>query len=100
MNRSVLASFLDISASNPDRVLFTEVDHRGQDIGQLTYGQARQSASAIARFLRVRCGLAVGDRAVLVYPPGLDFVRGLLGALLAGVIPVPVAPPNPFSPEP
>jgi acyl-CoA synthetase (AMP-forming)/AMP-acid ligase II len=40
--------------------------------------------------------LTAGDRAVLVYPPSMDFVRALLGCLIAGVVPVPAYPPEPF----
>jgi acyl-CoA synthetase (AMP-forming)/AMP-acid ligase II len=36
-------------------------------------------------------------RALLVYPPGLDFVSAFLGCLLAGAIAVPVYPPNPHN---
>ena len=39
--------------------------------------------------------LRPGDRAVLVYPPSLDFMIAFLACLKAGVIAVPVFPPNP-----
>jgi acyl-CoA synthetase (AMP-forming)/AMP-acid ligase II len=34
-----------------------------------------------------------------VYPPSMDFVEAFLGCLAAGVLPVPVYPPNPFQPK-
>jgi len=37
----------------------------------------------------------VGDRAILLYPPGLDFLDAFFGSLYAGVIAVPVSPPHP-----
>ena len=37
---------------------------------------------------------ADGDRALLVFPPGLEFVTAFFGCLFAGVIPVPVYPPE------
>jgi acyl-CoA synthetase (AMP-forming)/AMP-acid ligase II/acyl carrier protein len=39
-------------------------------------------------------GLA-GERALLVYAPGLHYVEGFLGCLFGGVIAVPVYPPDP-----
>ncbi|WP_373196600.1 AMP-binding protein [Mycobacterium marinum] len=53
----------------------------------------------VAEFLRHHCGLEPGDRAILAYPSGLDFVRGLIGCLAAGVVPVPIYPPDPINPQ-
>ena len=33
-----------------------------------------------------------------MYPPSLDFVKALVGCLYAGVIPVPLPPPDPLRP--
>ena len=35
---------------------------------------------------------------MLVYPPGLDFLPALLGAMAAKVVPVPAYPPDPSAP--
>ncbi len=59
----------------------------------LTFGGLDRRARAIAVAVRQRC--RPGDRALLLYPPGLDFVAGFFGCLYAGVVPVPVYPPNP-----
>lgn len=59
----------------------------------LTFGGLDRNARAIAVAVRQRC--RPGDRALLLYPPGLDFVAGFFGCLYAGVVPVPVYPPNP-----
>jgi acyl-CoA synthetase (AMP-forming)/AMP-acid ligase II len=36
-----------------------------------------------------------GQRVLLIYPPGVDFVPAFLGCLLAGAVAVPVYPPHP-----
>jgi len=36
-----------------------------------------------------------GDRALLLYPPGLDFIAAFFGALYAGLVAVAVPPPDP-----
>ena len=35
--------------------------------------------------------LQIGDRVLLAYLPGIDFIPGFFGCLLAGVVPVPIA---------
>jgi fatty-acyl-CoA synthase len=49
--------------------------------------EAARRAGALAAM-----GLRKGDRAVLVIPDGEEFVLSLLGAMFAGIVPVPVAP--------
>lgn len=63
----------------------------------LTYGELEQRSREIAvMLLRV---LNPGDRALLMYPPGLDFVSAFFGCLYAGVIAVPAYPPSVSRPE-
>ena len=59
----------------------------------LTYGQLTERARSLGALLRER-GLA-GGRAVLLYPPGPEFIVAFLGCLYAGVAAVPVYPPEP-----
>jgi acyl-CoA synthetase (AMP-forming)/AMP-acid ligase II len=68
--------------------------------GELTttsYVELDSQARRIATVLAGR--IAPGGRVVLVYPPDLDFIAGIFGALYAGLIPVPIYPPNPAAPE-
>ncbi|MBD2448798.1 fatty acyl-AMP ligase [Nostoc sp. FACHB-152] len=59
---------------------------------KLTYGELHLKAQAIATSLQ---SLNVyGERALLLYQPGLDFIAGFLGCLYAGVIAVPAYPPR------
>jgi acyl-CoA synthetase (AMP-forming)/AMP-acid ligase II len=58
----------------------------------LTYGELRRRALAIAAALQ-QAG-AKGGRALLLYPPGLDFIEGFFGCLYAGVVAVPAYPPH------
>ncbi len=59
----------------------------------LTYGELDQKAQAIAAFLQAN--QAQGQRALLLYPPGLEFIGAFLGCLYAGAIAVPAYPPRP-----
>ncbi|ABX04499.1 fatty acyl-AMP ligase [Herpetosiphon sp.] len=59
----------------------------------LSYGLLAQRCQAIAAVLqRVT---KPGDRALLLYPPGLGYVEAFFGCLFAGVIAVPAYPPRP-----
>jgi acyl-CoA synthetase (AMP-forming)/AMP-acid ligase II/acyl carrier protein len=56
--------------------------------------RARAIAAEVRRFAEP------GDRALLVYPPGLDFVAGFFGCMYAGVLAVPCNYPRPKRPMP
>ena len=58
----------------------------------LSYEELDRQARAIGAWLMSR-GLA-GERALLLYPAGLDFIVGFFGCLYAGVVAVPVYPPR------
>lgn len=60
---------------------------------ELTYAALDRQARAAAVALLSRA--APGDRVLLVYPPGLEFLAGFFGSLYAGMIPVPAYPPKP-----
>ncbi|HZN95381.1 MAG TPA: AMP-binding protein, partial [Myxococcales bacterium] len=60
---------------------------------EITYSELERQARGIAASLQ-RLD-AQGERALLLYPPGLDFISGFLGCLYAGAIAVPAYPPHP-----
>jgi amino acid adenylation domain-containing protein len=59
----------------------------------LTYQQLDRRARSIA--VKLRETEAPNARALLLYPPGLDFIAAFFGCLYAGVIAVPAYPPDP-----
>jgi acyl-CoA synthetase (AMP-forming)/AMP-acid ligase II len=63
------------------------------EIVSLTYAQLDQQAKAIAADLQSYC--SPGDRALLLYQPGLEYISAFFGCLYAGVIAVPAYPPRP-----
>ena len=56
----------------------------------LTYGELDRQARAIASHLQSM----PGERALLLYPSGLEFISAFMGCLYAGVVAVPVYPPR------
>src|SRR5574338_1673257 len=74
--------------NQPDRHAFTFLaDGDGDDEVRLTYGELDQRARSVAARLQ---GLSLaGERALLLYPPGLEFLTAFFGCLYAGVVAVP-----------
>ena len=58
----------------------------------LDYAALDQQARAIGATLQ-SLG-AQGQRALLLYPPGLEYIAGFFGCLYAGVVAVPIYPPD------
>jgi amino acid adenylation domain-containing protein len=58
----------------------------------LDYAALDHQARAIAATLQ-ELG-AQGQRALLLYPPGLEYIAGFFGCLYAGVVAVPIYPPD------
>lgn len=63
-------------------------------VDSTTYAQLAQSARGIATAM-VGAGVRVGDPVLLLFVPGLDFVKALFGCFCAGAAAVPAYPPNP-----
>ncbi|WP_437970202.1 amino acid adenylation domain-containing protein [Sorangium sp. So ce260] len=62
-----------------------------------TYRDLHDRAMGIAASLQAAGG--AGERALLLYAPGLDFIAAFMGCVYAGVIAVPTYPPNPAQME-
>lgn len=76
----------------PDEIAFIYlVDGETQE-QPITYRELDRQARAIAAWLQTHD--LVGERALLLYPPGLDFIAAFFGCLYAGVVAVPVYPPR------
>jgi fatty-acyl-CoA synthase len=64
------------------------------DGGETFYDYDRLREEVILRAQNLRdLGMKPGDRLAMVVPDGIDFVPAFLGALWAGVVPVPLYPP-------
>ena len=68
-----------------------DMDSEVEDL-QLTYAQLDRRARAIAARLS-DLGMH-GERVLLLFPPGLDFVVGFFGCMYAGAVAVPAYPPR------
>ena len=77
---------------NSDRIAYQFL-HRGEkETAKLTYKELELQAKAIASYLQ-SIG-ATGERALLLYSPGLEFICAFFGCLYAGVVAIPAYPPR------
>ncbi|MEU7143655.1 fatty acyl-AMP ligase [Nocardia sp. NPDC046473] len=84
---------LDLRANElADCTAFVFLDEEGQQSDTLTYHALHQRARAFAH--RLTSEVSAGDRALLLHPPGLEYVVAFYGCLYAGVIAVPLFPPE------
>ena len=79
-------------ASQPEKTAFTFLQDGETESGSLSYQELSTKATAIAAVLQSHN--ATGERALLLYQPGLEFITAFLGCLYAGVVAVPAYPPR------
>jgi acyl-CoA synthetase (AMP-forming)/AMP-acid ligase II len=79
------------AAQKPEAKAFVFAPDRGEYI-RLTFAELQRRTHALALRL-TRCTVP-GDRAVFLFPAGLDFIVAYLGCLAAGVIAVPLMVPR------
>uniref|UniRef100_K3WAG2 AMP-dependent synthetase/ligase domain-containing protein n=1 Tax=Globisporangium ultimum (strain ATCC 200006 / CBS 805.95 / DAOM BR144) TaxID=431595 RepID=K3WAG2_GLOUD len=86
---------------SPARAMLSFVDDNGSTQASLTAADLHRKVQNLAALLVASSqqhpkglGIKPGDRVLLVYPPGLDFIIAFLACLRAGIVAVPVYPPG------
>jgi amino acid adenylation domain-containing protein len=77
---------------NPGMRVLVYLEDGIHEKSSLTYAELHGRAVAIAATLLERA--EAGSRALLLFPPGLEFVTAFFGCLYAGMIAVPAYPPK------
>jgi acyl-CoA synthetase (AMP-forming)/AMP-acid ligase II len=99
-----IAHMTQFTARKLSTILEKRAAHRGDDLAYrylvsdrqeavLTYADLWRRSEQMAQALRLAC--APGDRALLVYPPGLEFITALFACVSANIIAVPLPFPRP-----
>jgi len=93
---SILDALEHGATVHPDTCLYSFLDVEGRERDTYTYVAFNERTRQLAQHLRAQKGLTRGDRALLVYPPGLELIAAFIACARIGVIPVPVYPPTPM----
>src|SRR5262245_30441374 len=89
---SLVAILEHRAATQGDERALIFLTDRGAEESVLTFRELHDAANAVA--LRLAAVAKPGDRALLVFPPGLEFVVAFFGCLIARVIAVPMMVPR------
>lgn len=89
-------TFIEVFDKNcrqfPDKVLYYYLEDGYHETSRITYEEMSIRAKAIAGYLQQH--YPKGDRALLLFPPGIEFIASLFGCFYAGIIGVPAYPPR------
>ncbi len=80
------------SRETPDRIAYTYLRDGEEDEEWITYKELHEKAVSIGK--RLKSLSQANDRALLLYPHGLEFIKALFGCFYAGIIAVPAYPPR------
>lgn len=90
--RSIVDVLQRRAEETPRGIAFVWLADGETEASRVTYAWLDEQARAIAGALEDR--VHPGERVLLLYPPGLEFIAGFFGCLYAGVIAVPLYPPR------
>ncbi len=78
----------------PDETAYVFLSEGERERERLTFSDLDRRARSIAACLQNSGFTGQQARALLLYPPGLDYIEAFFGCLYAGVIAVPAYPPS------
>jgi acyl-CoA synthetase (AMP-forming)/AMP-acid ligase II len=97
-----LNSLVDLLQARAEKqagdLVYRFIQEDGAEPLTVTYSELDRRARAIGAWLESFS--ARGERAVLLYPPGLDYIAAFFGCLYAGLTAVPAYPPRLNRPVP
>jgi acyl-CoA synthetase (AMP-forming)/AMP-acid ligase II len=86
------------SQLQPDDLMYLFLTDGESEEVRITYAEMDRRARRVAAWLQQNH--LFGERALLLFPPGLDFIAAYMGCLYGGVVAVPSYPPRVNRPSP
>lgn len=87
---SLQQKLIEHSNSQPERAVYTFINESSEK--SLNFKQLLCEVNKIINVLQQQC--QPGDRVLIIYKPGFDFISAFLGCLAYGAIAVPLYPPG------
>ncbi|CAB9525674.1 7a-methyl-1,5-dioxo-octahydro-1H-inden-4-yl [Seminavis robusta] len=81
---SILEALNLHATATPDKVVFTWVNKKCEEQNKMTFKQLEDQSNAVAARL-LKLGCKKGDRVMIAYPFGLEFLAGMFGAMKIGL---------------
>ncbi|MFN8386728.1 MAG: beta-ketoacyl synthase N-terminal-like domain-containing protein [Anaerolineales bacterium] len=101
-NHPVPATLLDLlrmrAEEQPDRLVYRYLQDDGAESDSLSFAELDRRARGIGAWLESHG--ARGERVLLLYPAGLDYIAAFFGCLYAGAVAAPAYPPRLNRPVP
>ena len=91
-SKTLIALLSSRARHQPDDIAFIFLRDGDTDEVSLTYQSLHKTACAIAGYLQAV--MQPGERALLIYPSGLEFICAFFGCLYAGILAIPVQAPR------
>lgn len=89
---TIVEVLLNRGERQPDKTAYIFVSSRGRDEASVSYAGLGGDVRALAQWVLQTC--RPGDRALIVFQPGLEYIKAFYACLCAGVVPVPAYPPS------
>jgi len=91
-----ITNFVDLleyrATHTPNKTVYIFLENGEAEQDRITYSELQQRSEQLSAHLLTKSN--PGDRALLLYPSGIDFIVTFFACLRAGIIAVPVYPPR------
>jgi acyl-CoA synthetase (AMP-forming)/AMP-acid ligase II len=95
MSLTILGALENWVSLQPNKSAWNFIDESGKVTESFSYLELDRASTSLAAYLLNTCGIKSGDRLLLVFIPGLHYAVSLIACFKAGIIAVPVFPPDP-----
>jgi len=92
-SRTLVSLLRTRAAEQPDQPAYTFLVDGEEEVCKFNYAELDKQARVIGAALQTLA--KPGERALLIYQPGLEYVAAFFGCLYAGIVAVPAYPPRP-----
>ncbi|MCK8498394.1 fatty acyl-AMP ligase [Myxococcus fulvus] len=89
---SLVTALRTHASDHPEDRAYVFLGERGEEAAVLTYAELDRRATALARVMAAKAG--PGERALLAFPPGLEFLVAFFACQYAGIVAVPTILPR------
>ncbi|KAH8741916.1 type I fatty acid synthase, partial [Cryptosporidium ryanae] len=82
--------------TNGTNECYSWIGPNGEIKKRFSFMELYEKIVELSWYLRKKLNIQVGERVILCYPPGYDFVIAFLSCIVSGIVAIPVYPPDPM----